>query len=113
MIGSLYFSYKDGLKILDTACSNMMAWPLPDAEGAVTLPLLGDVIRVVLSPKNVPPSASILLPRGLPPSSHSDAPSRPKMKRMVSENGYQLVEKHATHSAGGCFQEVPSSIMHS
>lgn len=93
-------------------------------EGAVSLPLLGDVIRVVLSPKNVPPSASILLPRGLKAmsptnskshsrsmdkeltSSPSKLPGVPKRNVNLSADGYQLVEKHATHSAGGCFQEV-------
>lgn len=122
IIGSLYFQYKSGLKILDTACRNICSWPLPSIDGEVTLPLLGNVIRVNLSPKSVPPSASILLPKTHSmanvklPHNKSDAKSS-KISRSVSHeqkqqndndkmNGYQLVDKYATHSSGGCFQEV-------
>ena len=102
IIGSLYFQYKSGLKILDTACRNICSWPLPSIDGEVTLPLLGNVIRVNLSPKGVPPSASILVPKNL----KKTIKPREEQKSNDQMNGYQLVDKHATHSSGGCFQEV-------
>ena len=76
IIGSLYFQYSSGMKILETACRNISAWPIPSIDGEVALPLLGNVIRVHLSPKGVPSSASILLPK-----THSlNSSKKPKIK---------------------------------
>eukprot|EP01083_Nonionella_stella_P228874 810764_1 len=109
IIGSLYFEHNSAVKILDTACHNICAWPLPSIAGEVSLPLLGNIIRVVLSPKGVPPSASIILPgnRNQHKAPHNKKPPPvPHKEQKNNENGYQIIDKQSTLSSGGCFQEV-------
>lgn len=56
-IGPLYFEH--GMNIIDSACRNVLLWPTPATRGNVSLPLLGAIINVILSPHIVPMSAAI------------------------------------------------------
>jgi hypothetical protein len=134
VVGDFFFNH--GSKILESACRNICSWPLPIIEGDVALPILGDVIRVYISPKSVPPSHSLIslaermsLKKNMhskninrqprkhrPPKHHPPTPpSSLKNKRSMMKNlnslkdgtlGAQLVDRWSAHPHGGCFQEV-------
>jgi len=53
IIGPLFFRY--GNSILEASCRNISQWPCPTKGGQLTLPILGDSVKVNLEPDSTPP----------------------------------------------------------